>query len=200
MLAIRYQSSFSVKKMLLVMIIVACITAGLYVSSLFLSPAIAHRFLLDPISVSALPKPAVSDDRIIIPKLGINLNYSTSVASLISGAQWREQNLGNPADGGTMILIAHRLNIQSTPELTVTRSPFYALDTMAINDRLIVDYKGIRYGYEITSVHTGAVGDTSVPLDSSDDHLVLYTYDSDHDTRRTVVIAKPLGKVALTDK
>jgi len=196
LLAIRYQSPFSGKKMLVIIVVTVAIVAGLYVASLFLSPAVAHSFFLNPISVSALPKPITDDDRLVIPKLGINLSYTTSASSLVKDIQWRESSLGNPADGGTTILVAHRLSIQPTPERTVAQSPFYALNTMAVDDKIIVDYKGIRYGYQITHVNTGAVSDTPIPTDS-EPRLILYTYDSDSDAERTVVIAKPLGKVAL---
>ena len=197
MLAIRYQSSFSFKKMLLVIIIVALVAAGLYGASLFFSPAIAHAFFVDPINVKALPTPKDGNNRLVVPKLGINISYATPASALTQDAQWRESSLGNPADGGTMILVAHRLSIQPTPEGTISHSPFYALDTMSNNDKIIIDYNGVRYGYQITSVHSGGVSDTSIPTDSADAHLVLYTYDAENDAQRTVIIARPLGKVAL---
>jgi sortase A len=177
--------------------VLAVVAVALYITLLFASPTIAHRFFIQPITVSSLPKPRDGNNRLVIPKLGINISYATSSSNLTQNAQWRESKLGNPEDGGTMILIAHKFSVQTTPQQTVIRSPFYALDTLRSGDKLIVDYQGIRYAYAITDVHTGELSEATIPTDTSDDRLVVYTYDSENDTTRTVVIAKPLGKVAL---
>lgn len=197
LLAIHYRSSFPVKRAVVTLVVLALCIAGLYAAFIFFSPAIAQRFFIKPISVSSLPAPKEDDDRLVIPQLGVNIAYGPEASMLPRSAQWRETNLGNPQDGGTMILVARRLSVQSTPQQTVTYSPFYALDTLDSGDRLVLDYQGIRYGYEVTRVHTGAIGETSVPRDSTDTQLVLFTYDSEDDTSRTIVIAKPLGKVEL---
>lgn len=176
-------------------LVVLC--AGLYVTLLFMSPAIAHRFFVQPLTVGALPTPKADDNRLVIPKLGVDIPYATGSSSLVQHAQWRESDRGNPEDGGVMILAARKLSLQITPQQTVARSPFYGLDTLRSGDKLVVDYQGIRYGYEVTDVHSGKLSDTPIPTDTSDDNLVLTTYDAENDTTRTVVIAKPLGKVAL---
>lgn len=177
--------------------VLVLLSAGLYVTLLFMSPVIAHRFFIQPVVVGTLAKPKVDDNRLVIPKLSVNISYATGSSALIQNAQWRESNLGNPEEGGTMILAAHKLSLQVTPQQTVIRSPFYALDTLSKGDKLVVDYQGVRYGYEVTDVRSGKISDVTIPTDTSDDHLVLYTYDSENDTSRTVVISKPLGKVAL---
>lgn len=183
--------------MLFALLILAALGAGLYIASIFVSPAVAHAFFIKPIAVSSLSKPQAGDDRLIIPKLGVDIGYTAGASALTEGAQWHEPRQGNPSDGGAMILAAHRLHVQPTPQHTVARSPFYALYTLRGGDKLIIDYQGVRYGYEVTRVRTGAATEVPVPTDHTDRQLVLYTYDSDHDTQRTVVFARPLGKVAL---
>lgn len=197
MLAIRYKSSFSVKKFIFIVVIIAILSAGAYVAMLFFSPAIAHRFYIKPIAVSSLAAPTHDDNRLIIPALGIDISYTTGTASLEQNAQWSNSTQGNPEDGGTMLLAAHRLSVQTTPQQTVVHSPFYSLDTLTKGDKLIVNYKGTRYGYEISSVRSGKVSDTQIPTESSPTQLVLYTFDSENDATRVVVCAKPLGKVAI---
>lgn len=197
MLAIQYKSSFSVRKLVLITVIIAAVCAGIYIAALFLSPAIAQRFYIKPITVSTLDKPTASSSRLIVPKLGVNVTYAANPGSLEQNAQWRNSTQGNPEDGGTMLLAAHRLSVQSTPQQTVLHSPFYSLGTLAKGDKIIIDYKGTRYGYEVTSAHSGAVSDTPIPTDFSSTQLVLYTFDSDDDATRVVVYAKPLGKVAV---
>jgi sortase (surface protein transpeptidase) len=71
------------------------------------------------------------------------------------------------------------------------------LDSLAKGDKLVVDYAGVRYGYEVTGMKSGAVSEVTLPTDDDESRLILYTYGSDSDTSRTVVSAKPLGKVAL---
>lgn len=182
---------------MIVFAVLAALGVSLYITSLFISPALAQRFFIKPITVSSLPSPNKDNDRLVIPKLGIDIAYSSSASMVKEHAQWRDTDLGNPEDGGTMILMAHRLDLQSTPQQTVIHSPFYSLSTLTNGDKLIVDYQGTRYAYEVTRVHTDTISNTPIPTDESDSRLVLSTYDSDDDTTRTVVIAKPLGKVAL---
>lgn len=183
--------------MLVVFAVLIALATSLYVTSLFISPALAQRFFTKPITVSSLPAPKESDDRLVIPKLGINVAYSSDISMLTENAQWRDIHLGNPEDGGTMILAAHRLNVQSTPQQTVVHSPFYSLNGLTSGDKLIVDYHGTRYAYEVTHVNTDTIDNAPIPTDRSDSRLVLSTYDSADDTTRTVVTAKSLGKVAL---
>ena len=183
---------------MIIALVLLGIAAGAYAVILFFSPTLAHAFFVKPIPVSSLAKPSPSTNQLVIPKLGINLNYGTSASMLTQQAQWRAAELGNPKDGGIMRLAAHRLSIQSTPQQTVAHSPFYALDTLQNGDKVVVDYEGVRYGYEVTEVKLGALSDTPLPEKSEDASLlVLYTYDSEDDASRTVVSAKSLGKVAV---
>jgi sortase (surface protein transpeptidase) len=197
LLAIKYQSRFSIGKILLIFGVFIILSGGAYITLLFMSPSIAHRFFIQPVVVGTLPKPKDGDNRLVIPALGVNISYGTGSSMLVQNAQWRESKLSNPEDGGTMLLAAHKFSLQTTPQQTITKSPLYALDTLRNGDKLIIDYRGVRYAYEVTNVRTGKIGDAPLPTNTSDDHLVVYTYDSENDTTRTVVIAKPLGKVAL---
>lgn len=198
MLAINYRSSFSFKRLLVVTVIVACVAAISYGVVVYFSPVIARAFFVKPITVSDLAKPTTSHDRLVIPKLGLDLSYGTNSAMLDDKVQWRDSSLGNPEDGGTMRLAAHRLSLQLTPQQTVAQSPFFAIDTLKGGDKLIVDYRGTRYGFEVTHVASGAISETSLPETSGDSSmLVLFTYDSADDATRTVVSAKALGKVAI---
>lgn len=197
LLVIHYQSPFTAKKIALIVLFVTIVAGGLYVASLFAAPAIAYRFFTQPISINNLSAPQVDNDRLVIPRLGVDIPYSTGSAVLEKGAQWRDSNLGNPEDGGVMLLAAHRFSLQTTPQQTNAQSFFYSLEKMQKDDTFVIDYHGTRYAYKITGVTSGQIADTPLPSESSEPLLVLYTYDSDQDATRTIVTATPLGKVAL---
>lgn len=183
--------------MLFIMAIVIVLGLGLYIASLFNSPAIAHAFFSKPIHVRSLSAPQEGYNRLVIPKLGIDIPYSEDAASLVRHAQWRHADRGNPVDGGSMILTAHRLSVQPTPQQTIEHSPFYTLANLSKGDKLILDYNGVRYGYEVATVKSGAISSTPLTTSGTVPSLVLYTFDTDDDATRTVVTAHPLGKVAL---
>ena len=67
----------------------------------------------------------ITDNRLYIPKIDINLPYSTGDArTMENGAWWRVPENGNPEDGGNFVLSAHRFIMGMTPEQTLRKSPF----------------------------------------------------------------------------
>lgn len=198
MLQITQKRSSSVVKWSVAAIATACFASGIYMLVLISSPAIAPLIYVKPITVSSLPKPEKLENRIVIPKIGVNISYAPGEASLNKGAQWRYPERGNPKDGGNFIIAAHRLSIQATPASTVEKSPFYSVDKMAVNDKIVIDYDGVRYGYEIESIKRVKPTDVYIEDPSEEAKLTVYTCDlGGSDADRVVLIAKPLGKVQL---
>ena len=113
---------------ILIILAVVALIAGLYILSLVFAPAIAPMVSQKPIDVKKLPAPAAKDDRIVIPKIGVNIHYGSGAAALNAGAEWRYPERGNPEKGGNFIIAAHRLTIQPTPWATVEKSPFYNIE------------------------------------------------------------------------
>ena len=75
---------------LVITLAVGLLVGGLYVLSLVTAPAIIAPVLLQPpIAVTDLPDPSITEDRIVIPKLGVNITYAPGEAALKRGAQWR---------------------------------------------------------------------------------------------------------------
>lgn len=126
--------------------------AGVYLLALVAAPSVAPFIAMKPIEVAALPKPRTTDNRIIIPKIGVNIPYGSGAAALDRGAEWRYPNNGSPASGGNFVIAAHRFSIQPTPQSTIEKSPFYHIDKLSVGDKIIVDYNGERYGYEINNI------------------------------------------------
>lgn len=189
------------KKIVRPIIITAAISmlaGGLYLLSLVSAPVIAPVIAQRPIIVAELPKPTISENRIVIPKLGVNIAYAPGEASLDRGAQWRHPDRGNPADGGNFIIAAHRFSIQPTPQGTVEKSPFYRIDQLTIDDKIIVDYEGVRYAYTIDKIFDVKPSQTEIEAASSMAKLTLYSCElGGSEAGRIVVTATPMGKVAV---
>lgn len=172
--------------------------AGVYLLALVAAPSVAPFIAMKPIEVAALPKPRTTDNRIIIPKIGVNIPYGSGAAALDRGAEWRYPNNGNPASGGNFVIAAHRFSIQPTPQSTIEKSPFYRIDKLSVGDKIIVDYNGERYGYEINNIFDVQATQTEIEAPSTEAKLTLYSCElGGADTGRIVVAAKLLGKVKI---
>lgn len=172
---------------------------GLYTLSLVVSPTVAPLVAAKPINVTTLPTPKHDDNRIIIPKIGVDIAYAPGAASLDRGAQWRYPENGSPDKGGNFIIAAHRFSIQPTPQSTVEKSPFYNIDKLAVGDKIIVDHLGNRYAYEINKVFDAQSTEVEVEAKSTEPKLTLYSCElGGAKAGRVVITASPMGKVAVT--
>ena len=201
MLQIPEKKHRPIKKVSFALVALSLFGSGLYTLSIYLSPAIAGVFFVEPIEVSSLPTPHASQNRIVIPKIGVNIEYGKGEVALNNGAQWRWPDRGNPETGGNFIIAAHRLSIQPTPLGTIEKSPFYNIGNVAVHDKIIVDYEGVRYGYEVEKITSVKPADTTIEAPSSTAKLTLYSCDlAGGSADRVVLTATPLGKVALSSK
>ena len=177
---------------------VVLLGGGAYLLSLVTAPSIAPLIAAKPIDVKSLSAPDKQINRIIIPKIGVDIHYAPGEASLDKGAQWRYPDRGNPVSGGNFIVAAHRFNIQQTPQGTIEKSPFYNIDKLVVGDKIVVDYLGVRYGYEIDKIFDVKANQIEIEAPSETAKLTLYTCElGGSESGRVVVTAKPLGKVAL---
>ncbi len=198
MLKIKTKRNSQIKKRGIAMFALVFLFGGAYMLSLVGAPAVAPLLVMKPINVNALPTPTMSKDRIVIPKIGVNIAYAPGESSLDRGAQWRYPERGNPEMGGNFIVAAHRFSIQPTPLGTVEKSPFYNIDKLVVSDKIVIDYKGVRYGYEITSMNNVTKDQIEVEAPSEIAKLTLYSCELDGASAgRVVLTAKPLGKVAI---
>jgi sortase A len=171
---------------------------GLYMLSLVAAPIAAPILTMKPIDVKALPSPEETGDRIVIPKIGVNIAYGKGEASLDSGAEWRMPGNGNPMDGGNFVIAAHRFSIQPTPLATIEKSPFYHIDKLADGDKVLIDYQGKRYGYEIKRKYTVKPTQIEIEARTTEPTLTLYSCGLEGaEGDRLVIEAKRLGEVAL---
>jgi sortase A len=172
--------------------------SGLYMLLLVSTPVIMPYIAATSIDPASLSSPKLHDDRVIIPKIGVNIPYGEGEASLDNGAWWRYPERGNPEKGGNFILAAHRFEIRPTPQATWEKSPFYRVDQLGTGDEIIVDYNGKRYGYKVD--HTIEVKPTQIEVEAPSDEPKLTLYSCDlggAKSGRIVIVAKPLGEVTL---
>lgn len=171
---------------------VLALVGGLYILALTLSP-MAMPMMAKEIKVSELQAPVKAENRVIIPKIGVNIKYAPGEEALNKGAQWRYPDRGNPKTGGNFIVAAHRLSIQATPQATVEKSPFYNIDKLAIKDQIIVDYQGERYTYTISKIFNVKPDQIEIEETSSTPILTLYSCDlTGAATGRVVIVANPV--------
>lgn len=199
MLKIKTKQRGNMTKRVIALFATAFLFGGAYILSLVGAPAVAPLVVMKPINVNALPAPTTTQDRIVIPKIGVNIAYAPGEKSLDKGAQWRYPERGNPEMGGNFIIAAHRFSIQPTPLGTIEKSPFYNVDKLTTSDKIVIDYKGVRYGYEISSISTVSNDQIEIEASTEDAKLTLYSCELDGSSAgRIVLVAKPLGKVALS--
>ncbi len=185
---------------LITIVAVGMLCSGLYLLTLVASPSIAPLVAMKPISVNALPAPTKDNNHIVIPKIGVDIHYAPGTASLDKGAEWRYPDRGNPLRGGNFIIAAHRFSIQPTPQGTVEKSPFYNINKLVVGDKIVVDYLGTRYAYQINKIFTVKPSQIEIENESDTPKLTLYTCElGGSDEGRVVVTATPTGTVALTN-
>jgi len=122
------------------------------------------------------PVEKITENRLYIPKIDINLPYNTGGAETMDhGAWWRRPENGNPADGGNFILSAHRFIMGLTPEQTLRKSPFYNVDRLQHGDQIIIDYNGKRYTYIISDIFEVKPEDVYIENRTEQPQLTLYS-------------------------
>lgn len=172
---------------------------GLYLLSLVTAPIILpYVESSQTIDLAAIESPEVNNNRIIIPKIGVDIPYGEGEVALDSGAQWRHPDRGNPKDGGNFIIAAHRFALAATPQATLAKSPFYHIDQLAIGDEIIADYNGIRYGYKIEKIYDVKPTQIEIEAPSETPKMTLYTCTlGGSSDGRVVLEASPLGEVTI---
>ena len=181
-------------------IAIVMVLAGLYMLCTAMYPLV-HFGLINQAnsSTTRLIKQTageITDNRLYIPKIDINLPYSTGDArTMENGAWWRVPENGNPEDGGNFVLSAHRFIMGITPEQTLRKSPFYNIDKLAVDDQIIIDYSGRRYTYKISQIFSVKPEAIEIENRTDEPQLTLYscTLGGASDGRE-VIIAKPVTK------
>lgn len=183
------------KSNILLAISLILLAGGLYLLLLVMTPNIAPLYPIEQIDAKSLGEP--EGDRIIIPKVGINVEFRAGGEEVLDDYAWhRFPERGDPEKGGNFIISAHRFELGFTPGETRRRSPFYHIEKVEVGDQVIIDFNGTRYGYEI--IEKTEVKPTQVEIEapSEEAKLTIYTCTLGGEADgREVLIAKLLGEV-----
>jgi len=119
---------------------------------------------------------ALTENRLYIPKLKLNLTYKSGDATVLRDNIWhRFPERGNPEKGGNFILAGHRFDIGLTPGETKRRSPFYHIDVLVQGDKIYADFNGKRYMYEVADRFKVKPTQTEIEAPSNEPKMTLYT-------------------------
>lgn len=134
----------------------------------------------------------ITENRLYIPKIDINLPYATGdETAMNTGAWWRSPGSGNPKDGGNFVLSAHRFVMGWTPGETMKRSPFYNIHKLDKGDTITIDFEGERYVYVIEEHYSVPPTAVEIEAPTKDSRLTLYSCGlGGSDDKREVVIAR----------
>ena len=183
---------------ILIVITIVLFGGGLYLLSLVTAPVILPYVSPKTVDLESIEAPEVSNNRIIIPKIDVDIQYGEGEVALDRGAQWRFPERGNPEDGGNFIIAAHRFALAATPQATLVKSPFYHIDKLVIGDEIIVDYDGKRYGYKVEKIYDVKPTQIEIEAPSTTPKLTLYTCSlGGSSDGRVVIEASPLGEVTI---
>ena len=189
----------SATRIVTILVAAIMILAGLYTLAVALTPAIIAP-TINPTSNKTVKqlqsKAAITENRLYIPKIDVNLPYATGSETVMEqGAWWRRPDNGNPKDGGNFVLSAHRFIMGLTPQQTLRKSPFYNIDKLRTGDELVVDYDGKRYTYEISKIFSVTPDAIEIENRTNEPQLTLYscTLGGSADGRE-VIVAKPISQ------
>lgn len=164
---------------------------GAYILLLVFSPAIqmptSQKEWNEPVPQS---KPQLTENRIYIPKLKLNLAYKPGDAKVLRDTIWhRYPERGNPESGGNFILAGHRFELGLTPGETKRRSPFYHIDALVQGDKIYADFNGKRYLYKVTDRYKVKPNQTEIEAPSETPKMTLYTctFQGSADGREVVI-------------
>ena len=156
------------------------IASGIYLLVLISTPLIMSQ-TINPKNNStsqliSKTKDKITENRLYIPKIDINLPYASGGAETMEhGAWWRKPENGNPKDGGNFVLSAHRFIMGLTPRQTLRKSPFYNIDKLAVGDEMVVDYNGARYIYAISEKRSVKPEAIEIEQRTDQPQLTLYS-------------------------
>jgi sortase A len=192
---VKNHKSKSFLSVILLIVAMAGLVGGGYLLLLVMTPNLPALYPVEPVQINKLE--ISKSDRVYIPKIGVNVELVTGGPEALDKGSWhRFPERGDPIQGGNFIVSAHRFSIGLTPGQTRQKSPFYHIDKLEIDDQIIVDFKGKRYGYQITEHTSVKPNQIEIEAVSESPKLTLYTCTLKGESDgREVYVAKPLGEV-----
>ncbi|MEK7569898.1 MAG: sortase [Patescibacteria group bacterium] len=136
-----------------------------------------------------LKKTRPADNRLVIPKIGVNLPIvegTDSEDALWKGA-WRVADSSNPKEGGNTVLSAHRFRYRPPSNLTL-----YLLDQVKPGDIMIVYWEGKEYDYRVGKTKIVPRENTDIAEPTLVPQLTVFTCHPLFSTKERLVVVGEL--------
>lgn len=135
------------------------------------------------------PAPAPLAKRLVIPKIGVNVEivFGTNQEEALNRGIWHIPGTSSPDKGGNTVLSGHRFRFLSGPRT------LYLLDKVSKGDPIIVYWNGKEFDYVVTGSKIVKPNQVDI-LDPTDDpRLTIFTCSPLFTTKeRLVLFAKPI--------
>lgn len=122
--------------------------------------------------------------RVIIPKIGVDMELFEGNASALERGAWRLPQSRHPDLIGNTIITAHRYKYRPPSSKT-----FYLLDKMEIGDTFIVHWNGGEYKYRIDKKEVRPASDFTMLTDTFDRRVTLITCDPLFSTANRLIVS-----------
>ncbi len=142
-----------------------------------------------PTSRGRRPAPAPSAKRLVIPKIGVNVEivFGTDQDEALNRGIWHIPGTSTPEKGSNTVLSGHRFRFLSGPRT------LYLLDKVTKGDPIIIYWNGKEYDYVVTGSKIVQPNQVEI-LDPTDEtRLTIFTCAPLFSTKeRLVLFAKPI--------
>lgn len=134
----------------------------------------------------SIPPANITDDRLLIPAIGVNIPIFEGNETALSKGAWRFPDTSADPLSGNMVLSAHRYKL-----LPPASETLYLLDKVVSGDTIVLDWRGKEYRYRVSESRVVKPDDLSVLAQTERPQLTLITCTPLFSTaRRLVVTAK----------
>jgi sortase A len=140
-------------------------------------------------SVPAVQPPTVTGNRVVIPKIGVDITISegTVAKTALNAGAWRIPNTSKPGVGNT-VLAAHRY-LHKPPR----KDTFFNLDKMAVGDEFQVHWNGQPKNYAVTEVRIVNPDQLEILNNTDHEQITLMTCTPLYTSKqRLLVIGRPV--------
>jgi sortase A len=137
------------------------------------------------VSVKVLKKSKPVDNRLVIPKIGVNMPIIEGAIAddaLWKGI-WHIPGSANPIEGGNMVLSGHRFRYRPPSNLTL-----YLLDQVKPGDIMIIYWQGKEFDYKVSQTKIVPRENTDMADPSLEPRLTVFTCHPLFSTKNRLVV------------
>lgn len=122
-----------------------------------------------PTATSSKPKPKPTDNRLIIPEIGVDTAIFTDGETSLNKGVWLRPKSNLPDQGGNTVIAGHRFTYNNP------NGVFYNLDKLKKDDVIAVFWNQTEYNYKVRETKVVPATQISVESPTNNDQLTLYT-------------------------